>query len=258
MSAPPEVIIHRDAGLLAKAVAARVITRLVDAQASKGSASIVLTGGGIGGAALRAIRESPAVEAVDWRRVDVWWGDERFVDRDSDDRNEKAARDALLDHVDLDPDRVFPMGWAGGEDDGDVDAAAARYAETLAKRTRPEDHGVVPRFDILLLGLGPEGHVASIFPESPAAHDDRPVVAVRNCPKPPPTRISLTQVAIGAASEVWVVAAGGEKADAARLALSGAGALQVPAAGAAGRSRTLWLLDRAAASALPPGLSVLI
>ena len=136
MSAPAEVIVHRDAGLLAKAVAARIITRLVDAQASKGSASLVLTGGGIGAASLRAVRESPAVEAVDWRRLDVWWGDERFVARDSDDRNEKAAREALLDHVDVDPARVFPMGWAGGEDDDDPDAAAARYAE-IARLARP-------------------------------------------------------------------------------------------------------------------------
>ena len=166
-----EVIVHRDAGLLAKAVAARIITRLVDAQASKGSASLVLTGGGIGGATLRAVRESPAVDAVDWRRLDIWWGDERFVARDSDDRNEKAAREALLDHVDVDPARVFAMGWAGGEDGNDADAAAARYAETLASRAQPEDHGPVPRFDVLLLGLGPEGHVASIFPESPAAHE---------------------------------------------------------------------------------------
>jgi 6-phosphogluconolactonase len=256
MSAPAEVIIHRDAGLLAKAVAARVITRLVDAQASKGSASLVLTGGGMGGAALRAVRESPAVEAVDWRRVDIWWGDERFVARDDDDRNEKLAREALLDHVDIDPARIFPMGWLGGEDGDDVDAAAARYAETLASRTHHEDHGPVPQFDLLLLGLGPEGHVASIFPESPAAHEDeRAAIAVRNCPKPPPIRVSLTFRAIQSAHEVWVVAAGGEKADAARLALSGAGQLQVPAAGAVGRARTLWLLDRAAASALPPGLN---
>ena len=255
MSAAAEVIVHRDAGLLAKAVAARIITRLVDAQASKGSASLVLTGGGIGVAALRAVRESPAVEAVDWRRLDVWWGDERFVARDSGDRNEKAAREALLDHVDVDPARIFPMGWLGGDDDNDPDAAAARYAETLASRAHPEDHGPVPRFDVLLLGLGPEGHVASIFPESPAAYEERTVAAVHGCPKPPPTRVTMTQVAIRSANEVWVVAAGGEKADAARLALSGAGPLQVPAAGAVGRARTLWLLDRAAASALPPGLN---
>ena len=150
----------------------------------------MLTGGGIGGASLRAVRESPAVDAVDWRRVDIWWGDERFVARDSDERNEKRGPRSAARPRRLDPARVFPMGWLGGEDGtATLDAAAARYAETLASRTHHEDHGPVPQFDVLLLGLGPEGHVASIFPESPAAHDDeRTVVAVRNCPKPPPTR----------------------------------------------------------------------
>jgi 6-phosphogluconolactonase len=248
MSAPAEVIVHRDAALLAKAVAARLITKLIDAQAAHGSASLVLTGGGIGGASLRAVRESPALEAVDWSMVDVFWGDERFVDRGSDDRNERAAYDALLDHIDLDPDRVFPMGWAGGEDDHDPVAAAERYARVLASRAPAG--ALVPRFDVLLLGLGPEGHVASIFPESEAATDERTVVSVLECPKPPPTRISLTRSSINAADEVWVIAAGGEKAHAAKLALSGAAPVDVPAAGAAGSSRTLWLLDRTAASEL--------
>ncbi|MCW2549737.1 MAG: devB [Mycobacterium sp.] len=249
MSAPAEVIVHRDAALLAKAVAARLITKLIDAQAAQGSASLVLTGGGIGAASLRAVRESPALEAVDWSQLDVWWGDERFVDRASDERNEKAAREALLDHVNVDPHRVFPMGWAGGEDGDDTVAAAERYARTLASRAPKGE--LVPRFDVLLLGLGPEGHIASIFPESAAAIDERMVVAVHDCPKPPPTRISLTQKAISAADEVWVVAAGGEKAEAAKRALSGSAPLDVPAAGAKGRSRTLWLLDRTAASELP-------
>lgn len=250
MSAPAEVIVHPDAGLLAKAVAARIITGLIDAQAARGSAGLVLTGGGMGVATLRAVRESPVAPAVDWRQLDIWWGDERFVARDSDDRNEKAAREALLDHVDLDPARIFPMGWSGGEDGDDADAAAARYAATLASHTRAGDEGPVPRFDILLLGLGPEGHVASIFPQSPASRDERPVTAVYDCPKPPPTRISLTPSSITAAAEVWIVAAGGEKADAVKAALSGASPLDVPAAGAVGHQRTLWLLDRAAAAAL--------
>jgi 6-phosphogluconolactonase len=250
--AAPEAIIHADAQLLARAVAARVINRLVDAQAARGSASLVLTGGGIGMATLRAIRESPILATVDWRRVDIWWGDERFVERDSDDRNEKQARDALLDHVDVDPARVFPMGWAGGEDGtgpAAADAAAARYAATLASRADPEGEPA-PRFDVLLLGLGPEGHTASMFPDSPASRDERSVVGVHNCPKPPPTRISMTFPALRCASEVWMVTAGGEKADAVRAALSGADRVKIPAAGALGRDRTLWLLDRAAAAGL--------
>ncbi|MGH9250514.1 MAG: 6-phosphogluconolactonase, partial [Acidimicrobiales bacterium] len=94
----------------------------------------------------------------------------------------------------------------------------------------------------------------SLFPDQPALYETRQVVAVRGSPKPPPTRISLTLPAIRTAAEVWLVVAGDDKAAAVRMALSGAGEVQVPAAGARGRQRTLWLLDRAAASALPPGL----
>jgi 6-phosphogluconolactonase len=133
--------------------------------------------------------------------------------------------------------------------------AAEVYAETLATAARPEDHGDVPTFDVLLLGVGPEGHIASLFPGSPALYDDRAVVPVRGSPKPPPTRLSLSTASINAAREIWLVAAGEEKAAAVRMALAGAGATAVPAAGVHGRSRTLWLLDRAAASKLPPSLA---
>jgi 6-phosphogluconolactonase len=88
----------------------------------------------------------------------------------------------------------------------------------------------------------------------PALYDDRPVVAVRGAPKPPPLRLSFTLPSIRAAREVWMIAAGQEKAGAVRLALSDAGPVQVPAAGARGRRRTLVLLDRAAAAGLPTGL----
>ena len=136
----------------------------------------------------------------------------------------------------------------------DPEAAAAAYAAELAKATRPEDHGPVPRFDVLMLGVGEEGHVASIFPESPAAYESRPVVAVRGCPKPPPTRLTLTFPAIAAATDVWLMTSGAEKAGAVALALGGAGAIQVPAAGVHGRAHTLWLLDRESAAKLPPSV----
>ena len=251
MSAPT-VVVHRDATVLANAVAARLVTALVDAQTYGRIASLVLPGGGIGIASLRAVRDSPARGAVDWRRVDVWWGDERFVPADSPDRNELQGREALLDHVDLDPARVHPMGALGGPDGHDVDAAAARYAAELAAAA--PGSAVVPAFDVLLLGMGPEGHVASLFPESPAVHDERPVFGVHGCPKPPPTRITMGFTAIEAARQVWLAVAGEEKAQAVVLALSGAGRVQVPAAGAVGREQTLWLLDEAAASQLPRGL----
>ena len=246
------VVVHRDPDVLAAAVAARLLTRLVDAQAHHGTASVVLTGGGVGIAALEAVRASPARAAVDWRAVDVWWGDERFVPADDPERNELQARRALLDALDLSPERVHPMGARGGPDGDDVDAAAARYADELAAAAPPGEQ--VPPFDVLLVGMGPEGHTASIFPESPAAHDERSVVGVHGCPKPPPTRVTLGFSALGAAREAWVVAAGRDKAPMAALALGGAGRVQVPVAGVAGRSQTLWLLDEAAAAELPKEL----
>jgi 6-phosphogluconolactonase len=250
----PQIVVHSGPDLLARAVAARLVTRLVDAQAARGSASVVLTGGTIGIDVLRELRDNPARDAVDWRHVDVWWGDERFVPADSPDRNDRQAREALLDVVPVDPARVHPFPSADGPTGDDPEAAAAAYARELAAASRPEDHDDVPRFDVLLLGMGEEGHIASIFPESPAAYDERAVVAVRGCPKPPPTRLSMTFRTIQAASDVWMVVAGAGKAPAVALALGGAGWVQVPAAGARGRSRTLWLLDRPAASRLPASL----
>ncbi|MGQ0465429.1 MAG: 6-phosphogluconolactonase [Sporichthyaceae bacterium] len=255
MSAP-SVIVHRDATTLASAVAARLVTTLVDAQAARGSASVVLTGGTVGIATLAALRTMPAHDSIDWRRLDVWWGDDRFVPEGHADRNAQQARDALLNHVPVDPDRVHVMQPSDGLDGDDPDAAAERYAKELKAASRPEDHGPAPTFDVLMLGVGPDGHVASLFPERPALHETvRGAVAVRNSPKPPPTRISLTLPAIRSAREVWLVAAGAEKAPVVRMALTGAGPVQIPAAGALGRARTLWLLDRAAASELPPALS---
>src|SRR5262249_31676862 len=108
--------------------------------------------------------------------------------------------------------------------------------------------------DVLMLGLGPDGHVASLFPGMPALYEERPVVAVRGAPKPPPTRLTLTLPALRTAREVWIVAAGESKAAAGRLALSRGGPMQVPGAGARGRQRTLFLLDRAAAKELPLGI----
>ncbi|MEU3768645.1 6-phosphogluconolactonase [Amycolatopsis keratiniphila] len=238
-----EVVVYENPDLLAAAAAARLVTRLVDVQAAKGSASVVLTGGGTGIAILRELRDSSARDAIDWSRLDVYWGDERFVPADSDERNEKHAREALLDHVPLDPKRVHAMAPSDGEFGDDVDAAAAAYAEILT----PE----VPAFDIMLLGLGGEGHTASIFPDSPAVHEkERSVVAVRDCPKPPPTRISLTLPAIRRAQDVWLVTGGDAKADAVAQALAGAGEVEIPVAGARGSRRTLWLLDRGSASKL--------
>ncbi|MEO3977106.1 6-phosphogluconolactonase [Streptomyces sp. CAU 1734] len=248
----PQLVVHRDKELMAQAAAARLITRIVDAQAARGSASVVLTGGRNGNALLAALGASPARDAIDWRRLDLWWGDERFLPEGDPERNVTQARAALLDSVPVDPSRVHPMAPSDGAYGGDVEAAAAAYAAELAAAAAPEDHGQVPAFDVLMLGVGPDTHVASLFPELPGVREtERTVVGVHGAPKPPATRISLTLPAIRSAREVWLLAAGEDKAKAAAIALSGAGEIQAPAAGAYGRARTLWLLDSAAASELP-------
>lgn len=240
---------------MAQAAAARLITKLVDAQATRGSASVVLTGGRNGNGVLAALASSPARDAIDWSRLDLWWGDERFLPAGHPERNYTQARAALLDSVPLDPARVHAMPASDDRFGPDADAAAAAYAAELASASSFEDHGPVPTFDVLMLGVGPDTHVASLFPEHPGVREtERMVVGVHGAPKPPPTRISLTLPAIRAANEVWLLAAGEDKAQAAAIALSGAGEIQAPAAGAYGRRRTLWLLDDAAASQLPRAL----
>ncbi|SEO42346.1 6-phosphogluconolactonase [Trujillonella endophytica] len=247
----PDVVVQPDADRLARVVAEALVARLAAAQAVHGAASVVLTGGGIGTAVLRHVAElaaEPVRERVDWTAVDVWWGDERFVPAGDADRNERGAREALLDAVGVPAERVHAMaasdaGFAGPEE------AADRYAGELAAAAG--DGRSLPRFDVLLLGMGPEGHVASIFPGTPAVRDERPVVAVRDCPKPPPTRISLGFPAITSAEEVWLLISGEGKAEAVALALGGAPREELPAAGVHGRRATRWLLDAAAASRLP-------
>lgn len=241
-----EIAVFADESALADAAAERLISALAGAQAAGRVASVVLTGGGIGIKLLTAVAGSPARPTVDWHRVDVWWGDERFVPAADPERNEAAARAALLDHVDVDPARVHAMGSSDAY--ATAEHAAAAYAQELAVAA---DDGLVPLFDVLLLGIGPEGHVASLFPQHPAMRATGPVVAVHECPKPPPNRISLSFQAIESAREVWLVASGRGKAEAIAAALSGADRADVPAAGARGSAHTAVLVDAAAAAALP-------
>ncbi|EMY35918.1 6-phosphogluconolactonase [Arthrobacter crystallopoietes BAB-32] len=258
MTAEPVVHIHPDADVLTAAAARRLIGRLDIAQKQHGTASVVLTGGTLGINMLRAVAADPSRSDVDWKRVDFWWGDERFVAKDSPDRNELQARKALLDLLDVDEARVHPFGST--DDFESPQAAAEAYASELRRAAAGEtnDGGgnlAVPRFDVLLLGMGPDGHIASLFPDMAGIREQQlAAVGVEDSPKPPPQRVSLTLPVINSAEEIWFVVAGEDKACAAGLALAGATEVQVPAAGARGRHETLWLLDQAAAGQLPDAL----
>ena len=253
MGAPPELVVAPSATQLADDVAARLVATLVSVQGMRPLAHLVVTAGGILERVIGALGESPARDSIDWSRVAVWWGDERYVPSDSADRNDTALMRADLEALPLDPRNVHRMPVSGGAYGEDADAAARAYASELAAAV-PAGQGEddVPHFDVILLGVGPDGHCASLFPEHPGVYElDASVIAVHNSPKPPPTRLSLTFRSLDAANEVWFIAAGTGKANAVMMALSGAGRVQVPAAGPRGRYRTLWLIDRDAASHLP-------
>lgn len=237
------LMVFDDADALAEAVASQLIERLAAVQTMRGSASLVLTGGRTGIAVLDKVRESHARDSVDWSRVDFFWGDERFVRSEDPDRNELQARRALLDHLDAGPARVHPMPASDGAFGDDAEASAEAYRRVLARhRTAGE-----PLFDICLLRVGEDGHVASLFPGLPAAGERHlTAVAVHASPKPPATRVTLTLPALCDSREVWLFATGATKADAVSSVLSGSAGSVVPAAGVRGRERTLWFVDSAA------------
>ena len=180
----------------------------------------------------------------------LFWGDDRFVPHDDDERNEKQAREALLDHIDIPAANIHPMPASDGRFGDDMQAAAQAYADDLAATA--EFGAPTPVFDVNLLGMGGEGHINSLFPHTPAVREtDRMVVGVDDSPKPPPRRITLTLPAVRRSRQVWLVVAGEAKADAVAAAIDGADPVDVPAAGAVGVDQTIWLLDSAAAGRLP-------
>jgi 6-phosphogluconolactonase len=245
------VLVHPDTQALTGSVAARFLTKTVDILDEFGNANIVLTGGTVGTAVLAAINASPARDSVDWSRVSFWWGDERWVPKLDGQRNELQARDALLDHIAVPPENVHP--FAASDELDSLDDAAFQYAEELARHA--PDGAAVPRFDITFLGVGPDGHIASLFPDGAGIREaEATVIPVRNSPKPPPERLSLTRPAINSSERIWLVLAGADKASALGLALAGASYTEVPVAGAKGRKRTVFFVDSAAAAEVPASL----
>lgn len=245
----PLVVVHGTKQLLADASGARLVNAILDAQAARGEAHVVLTGGSMGSAILASAAACPAQGAVEWQNVHLWWGDERCLPQDDDERNEKQCLEALAKHVALDPSKVHAVPPTDSPDGATAEDAAREYTRQLAAAAGPD--ATSPVFDILLLGVGPDGHVASLFPGHPGLGAEEPgAIAVHNSPKPPPDRVSLTFPTLNTARQVWFLVAGPDKATSVARGVAGDDVTRTPAAGVKGTERTLWLVDRDAASEL--------
>ncbi|WP_300682706.1 6-phosphogluconolactonase [Nocardioides sp.] len=232
------VEVHADATQLATAVAGEFVNRVADLQAAGDVPQVCLTGGTIAEAIHREIARLADDSGIDWGAVDFWFGDERFVAADSADRNVGQARAAFLDEVGVPAHRIHEM--ASTEAATSVDEGASSYAASVPSR-----------FDILMLGVGPDGHIASLFPGFAQLDEESALaVGVTGSPKPPPERITLTYPALRRGASIWFLVSGEAKSGAVAQALGGADKHEIPAAGVTGQDETIWFLDREAASQL--------
>lgn len=232
----PRVVVCDDAAQLADTVARRLLAELVELQAEQDDVRVCLTGGTIANKIYERVAELVAESGVDVDRLAFWWGDERFVPAADEDRNARQA----LRHL---GGPLLGATFHPVPASDQVETAAAAAEAYAAKLPR--------EFHLELLGVGPDGHCLSVFPDHPsfeAAQDPAlDVIAVEDSPKPPPTRVSLTLAAASRTQRLWIVASGREKAPVVARALRGDALL--PSAHPRGTQETVWFLDEAAASA---------
>lgn len=227
--------------------AAREVAALAQAAiAAHGRFNIALSGGSTPRALHQRLASAPLRDTIDWERVVVYWGDERMLPPDDPESNFRMARETLLDHVPIPAAHIFPVPTVGGT----LGGAANAYAETIVAQFGQE----LPQFDLILLGIGPDGHTASLFPRhpEPAAPGEALVIPVTGSPKPPPERISFSYKLINAARTVLFLVAGADKATTVYEVLRGPlDRTRLPAQGVQpGSGELRWLLDAAAAREL--------
>jgi 6-phosphogluconolactonase len=241
-----ELVILPDTAALAEDAARRFVAQSQAAARAGRKFTVALSGGSTPRALYERLARPPLSEQIDWANTHVFWSDERFVPPDDADSCFRMARETLLAHVPLPAANIYPVPTVGGTPE---DAARA-YGETLHVAAG----GYPPRLDLILLGMGPDAHTASIFPGhlEAIAPSDELVIAVYDSPKPPPTRVSFTYQLINAAEQVLFLVAGADKATTLREVLRGPLDIgRLPAQGVRPSSGGLvWLVDAAAAAEL--------
>ena len=240
-----------DAETLALRCADLFALRAQEAAAARGRFAVALSGGETPRDYYALLARQQFSQKVPWRRVQLYWADERCVGPDDPASNYGMARDTFVKHVPLPPVNVHRI---HGEEEPDVAAAAyGRELEKLAALERPRSE--LPVFDLVHLGLGKDGHIASLFPHSEALVEEDKLAVPTQAPDGSP-RVTITYPVIDAARHVWFVVSGAEKAGMVAEALEGLRVPKaVPAQGVAPvHGELLWLVDEAAAAELSPAL----
>lgn len=231
-----------DADEVAEVMAEHLLHRVVSLQQSKGQVNLCLTGGRTANAMYERLALLAPESRLDPTRLDLWWGDENFVAATDERRHSLQAVSRLAGGISFTSANIHMMPAKEGR--ADADQAAAEYAAELGDTV----------FDIALMGIGEDGHTASLFPHHPSSEPTaRTVIGVSNAPKPPEDRLSLTIPSLSRSDEVWFIATGASKAGAVQRALAGAD--DVPAAQVTGRQATYWFLDADAAGEMPAAWS---
>jgi len=231
-----------DVNAVAAATADRLIAAGRNAIRRRGRFVVALSGGSTPLAVCPLLMVPPRVRMLDWSRVEFFFGDERAVPPDDMESNYNTARIALLDYLPrLNMAQVHRMPC----DLDDLEAGAEIYEHELRRIIGGNERGL-PVFDLIWLGMGPDGHTASLFPGSAGLTERKRLVVAHYAPGPDAWRMTLTFPVLNAAREAMFVVTGAEKADAFRSVRSGSRELP---AGRVRARRTLWLVDAAAAGA---------
>ena len=230
----PIVNRFKDGNSVANQVANDLLEFLKEKLASQTRVDLAVTGGTVGIATLTACADLP-FSKLDLARLHIWWGDERFVESDSDDRNAKQAQGAWISRLNIPSQNIheFPAKSANLN----LDEAASLFEDQFASE------GI--SFDLMLMGMGPDGHVASLFPGQESLSGRENVIAVHNSPKPPPQRLSFTYETINKAKQIWFTVAGADKADPVSVVF-GDTPESLPAGRISGKEKTVWYIDQTA------------
>ncbi|GFY84037.1 NagB/RpiA/CoA transferase-like superfamily protein [Actinidia rufa] len=217
----------------------------------RGAFTVVLSGGSLV-KSLRKLVESPYIDSVEWSKWHVFWVDERVVPKDHEDSNYKLAYDCFLSKVPIPPGNVFAINDAlSAEGAADDYETCLKHLVKLNIIDSSQATGF-PKFDLMLIGMGPDGHVASLFPGHPLVHAKKQWVAfIEDSPKPPPKRITFTFPVINSSANIALVVAGAGKADAVNVALgNGQSSNTLPVQMVSPEGELTWFLDKEAASKL--------